>query len=253
MRSGRTAAKPKMRLVPVVIEENERWRMRADGRMVPLAGIEPALLAELDFESSASTSSATGAFAFPVAEKPWGRRSRRNIAGGRRGSTRADVISHRLDSFGAAGYEVYRSVYPGKTDVTSQTTALPFTTRGGHSPATASALAILVDRGGDLGGRLVLPARAGDPALSALPRTALRLLFRGPVRRPGGAGGRQRRSARRGARRGWPSSRLPQPAMPSLAAITPVSNGDSGRARPNAPDRSSISARPAACSTIWTR
>ena len=31
--------------------------------MVPLAGIEPALLAELDFESSASTSSATGAHA----------------------------------------------------------------------------------------------------------------------------------------------------------------------------------------------
>lgn len=31
------------------------------GEMVPLAGIEPALLAELDFESSASTSSATGA------------------------------------------------------------------------------------------------------------------------------------------------------------------------------------------------
>src|SRR4029453_2917064 len=31
--------------------------------LVPLAGIEPALLAELDFESSASTSSATGAFA----------------------------------------------------------------------------------------------------------------------------------------------------------------------------------------------
>lgn len=33
--------------------------------MVPLAGIEPALLAELDFESSASTSSATGAPAAP--------------------------------------------------------------------------------------------------------------------------------------------------------------------------------------------
>jgi hypothetical protein len=31
--------------------------------LVPLAGIEPALLAELDFESSASTNSATGAFA----------------------------------------------------------------------------------------------------------------------------------------------------------------------------------------------
>ena len=44
--------------------------------MVPLAGIEPALLAELDFESSASTSSATGAFgevgpnAFKVPAKP---------------------------------------------------------------------------------------------------------------------------------------------------------------------------------------
>ena len=30
---------------------------------MPLAGIEPALLAELDFESSASTNSATGATA----------------------------------------------------------------------------------------------------------------------------------------------------------------------------------------------
>jgi hypothetical protein len=34
--------------------------------VVPLAGIEPALLAELDFESSASTSSATGAFGWPL-------------------------------------------------------------------------------------------------------------------------------------------------------------------------------------------
>lgn len=34
---------------------------KAVQEMVPLAGIEPALLAELDFESSASTSSATGA------------------------------------------------------------------------------------------------------------------------------------------------------------------------------------------------
>ncbi len=33
--------------------------------VVPLAGVEPALLAELDFESSASTNSATGA---PYAE-----------------------------------------------------------------------------------------------------------------------------------------------------------------------------------------
>ena len=36
---------------------------RSERRLVPLAGIEPALLAELDFESSASTNSATGAFA----------------------------------------------------------------------------------------------------------------------------------------------------------------------------------------------
>jgi disulfide bond formation protein DsbB len=62
------------------------------------------------------------------------------------------VISRRLDSFGVAGYEVYRSVYPGKTDVTSQTTALPFTTRGGRSPATASALAILVIAAATLAG-----------------------------------------------------------------------------------------------------
>ena len=59
-----------MRLVPVFIEESERWRMRADGRMVPLAGIEPALLAELDFESSASTSSATGAIASDRRDEP---------------------------------------------------------------------------------------------------------------------------------------------------------------------------------------
>ena len=52
-----------MRLLPVFIGEIERWRTRADALLVPLAGIEPALLAELDFESSASTSSATGAFA----------------------------------------------------------------------------------------------------------------------------------------------------------------------------------------------
>jgi hypothetical protein len=31
------------------------------GWMVPLAGLEPALLAELDFESSASTNFTTGA------------------------------------------------------------------------------------------------------------------------------------------------------------------------------------------------
>ncbi len=35
--------------------------MLSHSELVPLAGVEPALLAELDFESSASTNSATGA------------------------------------------------------------------------------------------------------------------------------------------------------------------------------------------------
>ena len=69
--------------------------------LVPLAGIEPALLAELDFESSASTSSATGAFGRGP-ERPV-RRSGRNIAGGLRGSTRADVIMACLDTAVVAG------------------------------------------------------------------------------------------------------------------------------------------------------
>jgi hypothetical protein len=64
-KTGRTAAASKTRLLPVIIDEIERWRTRSDARLVPLAGIEPALLAELDFESSASTNSATGAFGRP--------------------------------------------------------------------------------------------------------------------------------------------------------------------------------------------
>ena len=39
-----------------------RYRTLLEGNMVPLAGLEPALLAELDFESSASTNFTTGAF-----------------------------------------------------------------------------------------------------------------------------------------------------------------------------------------------
>jgi hypothetical protein len=54
--------------------------------LVPLAGIEPALLAELDFESSASTNSATGACR---ARPEPGSRSGRNIAGADFWSTRA--------------------------------------------------------------------------------------------------------------------------------------------------------------------
>ena len=65
---------------------------------MPLAGIEPALLAELDFESSASTSSATGAFVKRRPNSGRGFRSRRNIAGGNWRSTRAYVIVRHLDS-----------------------------------------------------------------------------------------------------------------------------------------------------------
>lgn len=70
-------------------------------QLVPLAGIEPALLAELDFESSASTSSATGAFGHRVDARCG--EAGGNIAGRLRGSTRADVIVARLDRPAAAG------------------------------------------------------------------------------------------------------------------------------------------------------
>ena len=57
--------------------------------LVPLAGIEPALLAELDFESSASTNSATGAYRTGAGRPRW--RSGRNIAGAVVWSTRTDT------------------------------------------------------------------------------------------------------------------------------------------------------------------
>src|ERR1700722_16122155 len=61
-------------------------RSYATKLLVPLAGIEPALLAELDFESSASTNSATGAFGYRPGRPA--SRSGRNIAGGDCRSTR---------------------------------------------------------------------------------------------------------------------------------------------------------------------
>ena len=51
--------------------------------MVPLAGIEPALLAELDFESSASTNSATGAFATAAGRPEVAKRAEYSGRGGR--------------------------------------------------------------------------------------------------------------------------------------------------------------------------
>ena len=87
--------------VPVLQRFLRCYVLPCEALLVPLAGIEPALLAELDFESSASTSSATGAFG-RGARGPV-RRSGRNIAGGLRGSTRADVIVACLDTSAAAG------------------------------------------------------------------------------------------------------------------------------------------------------
>ena len=98
----------------------------------------------------------------------------------------------------------------------------------------------------DAGGGVVLSAGAGYPALSALPRAALRLLSGGAARL------RWSRSRPPGARRVrccWLGLAIlvlgRAGAMPGSAAITPASNGSSGRGRPIAPGRSAISAAPA--------
>ena len=73
---------------------------------MPLAGIEPALLAELDFESSASTSSATGAFAKTPAIGP-ATFAKRGDYNGSRGAVnpRHNVIVADLDSFHTRRYD----------------------------------------------------------------------------------------------------------------------------------------------------
>src|SRR5947209_1440659 len=116
--------------------------MGADARMVPLAGIEPALLAELDFESSASTNSATGA----LGRRPQGqcREAGRNIAVGLPRSTRADVIVACLDRAASAGYHrsiVFR-VMATEIPVTSYATAHPSHQRLAANPALSAALAV---------------------------------------------------------------------------------------------------------------
>jgi hypothetical protein len=54
--------------------------MAGSGKVVPLAGIEPALLAETDFESVASTSSATGARAMDLEPEGRGQVKRKSNA-----------------------------------------------------------------------------------------------------------------------------------------------------------------------------
>ena len=85
--------------------------------MVPLAGIEPALLAELDFESSASTNSATGAFRASAGRPRL--RSRRNIAGAHSGSTRAGTGAAKHSSviaFVSTALAVRDRTLPQETD-----------------------------------------------------------------------------------------------------------------------------------------
>ena len=79
---------------------------RRPNKLVPLAGIEPALLAELDFESSASTSSATGAFAPPGPKKRPGPAKRADYSGRRSAvNPRHNVIAPDLDSFPLRRYD----------------------------------------------------------------------------------------------------------------------------------------------------
>src|SRR6266568_1050691 len=72
--------------------------------LVPLAGIEPALLAELDFESSASTSSATGAFVRPTL--------RGNRAKPAEYSGRPSAVNPRGSECGAARQALGRGIRP---------------------------------------------------------------------------------------------------------------------------------------------
>src|SRR6266436_1439655 len=131
--------------------------MRADARLVPLAGIEPALLAELDFESSASTSSATGAFG----GLPWGPASRsgRNIAGAGRGSTRAEVIVPCLDRFMPKGYDAFT----GRRLTVTLATARPSHAGKSADPGLTAALAVAIIAAATLAGawffQLVLDIR----------------------------------------------------------------------------------------------
>src|SRR5262245_41788163 len=79
-----------------------RYLQLCERGLVPLAGVEPALLAELDFESSASTNSATGAqHMIPKSVRGFRTRScanqeaRRTIAAEIAGSTHAGPVRLR--------------------------------------------------------------------------------------------------------------------------------------------------------------
>ena len=184
-------------------------------------------------------------------DEPLGRwRSRRNIAAGPFGSTRADVIMPRLDRKSRARYRYGVQVRGDDCDTCRRRSV----TRGHRrEPCVPRGAGDRSHRRRDLGGRLVFPARARDHAVPALPRATLRLLPRaaaGGVRRVPRRAWRAASGADGGLRHPAASRRSP---MPGSAAITPASNGSSGRARPIAAGRSSTSARPAICWSSSTR
>jgi len=62
------------------------------------------------------------------------------------------VISRRLDRLCAAGYQVYRPVYLGETDVTTDTSAFAHASRTDAAAATRAALAIMAIAAATLAG-----------------------------------------------------------------------------------------------------
>ena len=121
--------------------------------------------------------------------------------------------------------------------------------RGDANPALTAALAITAIAAATLAGawffQLVLDIQPCPLCLEQRYAYYLAVPLGALVALAGGEG----RAARACCWRALRCSRSRRSPMPGSAAITPASNGDSGRGRPNAPGRWSISAAPAACST----
>src|SRR5713101_4974016 len=125
--------------------------------MVPVEGIEPTLLAEHDFESCASTNSATRAGGAIIARE-----------GG--GST-----SHTIAAFAPLyGVPSHRSGAQASNAAREEPDCIPPNSLGGHRRRRRGRC--------DDSGRLVLPIWARPCSLPALSRAALCILLRGAAR-----------------------------------------------------------------------
>ena len=131
---------------------------------MPLAGIEPALLAELDFESSASTNSATGAIGPPIQGM---REAAEYSCRGPPVNPRATIATatpqrdrRRLDS---ARHARYHAVHLGEASLPVEAAATSLHPRGDARPALAAASAIALIAAATLAGawffQLVLDIR----------------------------------------------------------------------------------------------